>query len=61
MNKNFLKVMFSEMVRVGTLPLRLLPIKKNRILDPYMNSVLKILENTMIIILISVFKRVLLP
>ena len=32
MNKNFLKVVFSELVRVGTLPLRLLPIKKNRIL-----------------------------
>ena len=32
MNKNFLKVVFSEMVHVGTLPLRLLPIKKNRIL-----------------------------
>lgn len=32
MNKNFLKVMFSELVRIGTAPLRVLPIKKNRIL-----------------------------
>jgi len=32
MNKNFLKVIFSELVRIGTSPLRLLPIKKNRIL-----------------------------
>ncbi len=32
MNKNFLKVIFSELVRIGTTPLRLLPIKKNRIL-----------------------------
>lgn len=32
MNKNFLKVIFSELVRIGTAPLRILPIKKNRIL-----------------------------
>ncbi len=32
MNKNILKVMFSELVRIGTAPLRVLPIKNNRIL-----------------------------
>lgn len=32
MNKNFLKVVFSELVRIGTAPLRILPVKKNRIL-----------------------------
>ena len=32
MNKNFLKVVFSELVRIGTAPLRVLPIKNNRIL-----------------------------
>lgn len=32
MNKNFLKVVFSEFVRIGTAPLRILPVKKNRIL-----------------------------
>lgn len=32
MNKNFLKVMCSEALRIATIPLRLLPIKKNRIL-----------------------------
>ena len=32
MNKNFLKVVFSEMIRIVTFPLRILPVKKNRIL-----------------------------
>ena len=32
MNKNFMKVIFSELVRIGTAPFRVLPIKKNRIL-----------------------------
>ena len=32
MNSAFVKVMISELVRIATLPLRLLPIKKNRIL-----------------------------
>lgn len=32
MNKNFLKVVFSEMIRIVTVPLRILPVKKNRIL-----------------------------
>ena len=32
MNKNFLKVVFSEMIRIATFPLRILPVKKNRIL-----------------------------
>lgn len=32
MNKNFLKVVFSEMIRIATFPFRLLPVKKNRIL-----------------------------
>jgi len=32
MNKNFLKVVFSELVLIGTAPLRVLPIKNNRIL-----------------------------
>ena len=32
MNRTGIKVIFSELVRVATLPFRLLPIKKNRIL-----------------------------